>query len=269
MQNYLDLVQKILDTGVERSDRTGTGTISLFGEQLRFDLAAGFPLLTAKETHFKSIVHELLWLISGSTNIRYLTANDVHIWDEWADVNGELGPVYGKQWRQWEAYDGTILPAGEPPQATFKVIDQLQDVIQRIKTKPDDRRLIVTAWNPGDVPDMKLPPCHMMFQFYVANGKLSCHMYQRSADTFLGVPFNIASYALLTQMVASITNLALGELVISFGDVHLYLNHLEQAAEMLDRRTFLPPLPKVFLNAEVKNIDDFTYNDIVLHGYNP
>mgnify|MGYP001046188172 CR=1 FL=1 len=257
MQQYLDLLQHILDKGVQKHDRTGTGTISCFGYQMRFDLSEGFPLVTTKKLHLKSIIHELLWFLKGDTNIKYLKDNGVSIWDEWSDENGELGPVYGKQWRSWEGADR-------------KAIDQITDVIQQIKTNPDSRRLIVSAWNVADLPQMALMPCHTMFQFYVAdNGqgrpKLSCQLYQRSADVFLGVPFNIASYALLTMMIAQVCDLDAGEFIHSFGDVHLYNNHIEQAHLQLTRIPY--PMPAMRLNPEVKNIFDFTFEDFALEQY--
>ena len=254
MKQYLDLLQKILDEGVEKSDRTGVGTKSIFGHQMRFDLQEGFPLLTTKKVHLKSIIYELLWFISGSTNVRWLQENKVSIWDEWADENGDLGPVYGKQWRSWQTPDG-------------RSIDQLSQVIETIRNNPDSRRIIVCAWNPSDVDRMALPPCHCFFQFYVADGKLSCQLYQRSADTFLGVPFNIASYALLTMMVAQVCGLKPGEFVHTTGDTHLYLNHLEQAREQLSRQP--RALPQMKMNPEVKSIFDFKYEDFELVGYDP
>jgi thymidylate synthase len=254
MQQYLDLMRHILDKGVKKEDRTGTGTLSVFGYQMRFDLAEGFPLITTKKLHLKSIIHELLWFLKGETNIKYLKENGVKIWDEWADDNGELGPVYGKQWRSWAA------PSGE-------TIDQISQVIRQIKTNPDSRRLIVSAWNVADVDKMKLPPCHAFFQFYVAEGKLSCQLYQRSADVFLGVPFNIASYALLTMMVAQVCNLQAGEFIWTGGDTHLYLNHLEQVDLQLSREP--QALPQMLLNPAVKDIFGFTYGDFTLQNYNP
>jgi thymidylate synthase len=254
MRAYLDLVRDILDNGTEKRDRTGTGTLSVFGRQLRFDLSEGFPLVTTKRIHLKSVVHELLWFLAGDTNIRALNDHGVTIWDEWADENGELGPVYGRQWRSWEAPDG-------------RVIDQMAEVVDAIRRNPDSRRLIVSAWNPADVPAMALPPCHLLFQFYVAEGRLSCQMYQRSADVFLGVPFNIASYALLTQMVAHVTGLVPGDFVHSFGDTHLYLNHLEQAREQLTRAP--RPLPRVVLNPDVTDLFAFRFEDIEVVGYEP
>lgn len=252
MQQYQQLLQHILDNGVQKTDRTGTGTISCFGYQMRFDLQKGFPLVTTKKLHLKSIVHELLWFLKGETNISYLTDNGVSIWNEWADEKGELGPVYGKQWRSWEGANG-------------QTIDQISDLIQQIKKNPDSRRLIVSAWNVADLPHMALMPCHTLFQFYVADGKLSCQLYQRSADVFLGVPFNIASYALLTMMVAQVCDLEYGDFVHSFGDVHLYNNHIEQAKLQLTREPF--PLPKMKMNTAVKDIFGFSFSDFVLEDY--
>ncbi len=254
MQQYHDLMRHILANGTRKTDRTGTGTISVFGYQMRFNLAEGFPLVTTKKVHMKSIVHELLWFIQGDTNIKYLTDNGVSIWNEWADENGNLGPVYGKQWRNWAAPNG-------------KSIDQLLDVIEMIKKSPDSRRLIVSAWNPADVPNMALPPCHAFFQFYVADGKLSCQLYQRSADVFLGVPFNIASYALLTMMVAQVCDLDYGDFIWTGGDTHLYTNHLEQVDKQLARE--FRPLPSLKINPEVKDILAFTYEDFELQNYDP
>ncbi|WP_108396536.1 thymidylate synthase [Devosia submarina] len=254
MQPYLKLLSDILEHGVDKSDRTGTGTRSLFGYQMRFDLAKGFPLLTTKKLHLKSIIYELLWFIRGETNVRWLQERGVKIWDEWADENGDLGPVYGSQWRSWPAPDG-------------RQIDQLANVIESIKTKPDSRRHIVSAWNPAEVDDMALPPCHCLFQFYVANGKLSCQLYQRSADSFLGVPFNIASYALLTHMIAQVTGLEPGDFVHSFGDVHLYSNHFEQAKLQLTREP--RPLPRLQINPAIRSIEDFTFEDFEFIGYDP
>lgn len=254
MKQYLDLLKRIKEEGVTKGDRTGTGTMSVFGHQMRFNLAEGFPLLTTKKLHLKSIIHELLWFLKGDTNVRYLQENGVRIWNEWADENGELGPVYGHQWRSWSDNKGGT-------------IDQITNVIEQIKNNPDSRRLIVTAWNPADVEHMALPPCHCFFQFYVAEGKLSLQLYQRSADTFLGVPFNIASYALLLMMVAQVTNLQLGDFVYTTGDTHLYLNHLEQADLQLTRTP--RALPKMRLNPDVKSIFDFKYEDFTLEDYNP
>lgn len=252
MRQYLDLLQTILDDGVRKEDRTGTGTLSIFGHQMRFDLSEGFPAVTTKKLHFKSIIHELLWFLKGETNIAYLKENGVTIWDEWADSEGNLGPVYGAQWRSW--------PDGEGG-----TIDQISRLIEMIRTKPDSRRLIVSAWNVAEIEEMKLPPCHVLFQFYVADGKLSCQLYQRSADVFLGVPFNIASYALLTMMVAQVCNLQPGEFIHTFGDAHLYLNHLEQTRTQLERTPY--PLPTMRLNPDVASIFDFTYEDFELENY--
>ncbi|MBU0510808.1 MAG: thymidylate synthase [Chloroflexi bacterium] len=252
MQQYLDLMQHILDQGVEKQDRTGTSTLSVFGYQMRFDLGAGFPLLTTKKLHLKSIIFELLWFLQGDTNTQYLRDHGVRIWDEWADEDGNLGPVYGAQWRAWRTADGGF-------------VDQVSEVIQAIKTNPCSRRLIVSAWNVGEIEKMALPPCHLLFQFYVASGKLSCQLYQRSADVFLGVPFNIASYSLLTLMVAQVCNLEPGEFVHTFGDTHLYLNHLEQARLQLTRKPY--PLPEMRINPEVKDIFGFDYSDFDLAGY--
>ena len=252
MKQYLDLLTRILDEGVDKPDRTGTGIRSVFGHQMRFDLSEGFPLITTKKCHLKSIIHELLWFVAGDTNIHYLKEHGVSIWDEWADENGDLGPVYGHQWRSW-------------PNGTGRKIDQIEWVQNEIRTNPYSRRLVVSAWNPSDVPNMALPPCHLMFQFYVADGKLSCQMYQRSADTFLGVPFNIASYALLTLMMAQACELEPGEFVHSFGDAHLYHNHMDQAREQLTREPM--PLPAMKLNPAVKDIFAFTHNDFELEGY--
>jgi len=254
MRQYLDLMKHVLEHGTPKNDRTGTGTISVFGPQMRFDLAAGFPLLTTKKVHLKSIIHELLWFLKGETNIRYLKDNGVTIWDEWADERGDLGPVYGYQWRSWPAPDG-------------RHIDQISDVIDQIQRNPDSRRLIVSAWNVADLPRMALLPCHAFFQFYVAEGRLSCQLYQRSADFFLGVPFNIASYALLTMMVAQTCRLKLGEFVHTFGDAHLYLNHFEQAREQLARQP--RALPTMRLNPAVTSLFDFRYEDFVLDNYDP
>ena len=252
MREYLDLMQRILDEGVEKSDRTGTGTISVFGHQMRFDLSEGFPVVTTKKVHLKSVIHELLWFISGETNIGYLQDNGVRIWNEWADENGDLGPVYGKQWRRWKTQDGTE-------------VDQLAKAIDMIKTNPNSRRIIVSAWNAGELDEMALMPCHAFFQFRVANGKLDCQLYQRSADVFLGVPFNIASYALLTHMVAQVCGLEAGEFVHTIGDAHLYLNHLEQAKLQLSRQPL--SLPKLHLDQDIMDIDEFTYESITVEGY--
>jgi len=254
MRQYLDLMQHILHNGAEKHDRTGTGTRSVFGHQMRFTLDDGFPMLTTKKLHLKSIVHELLWFLAGDTNIKYLNEHGVRIWDEWADERGDLGPVYGQQWRSWPAKDG-------------QTIDQMTRVIDMIKRNPDSRRLIVTAWNPADVDKMALPPCHCLFQFYVADGRLSCQLYQRSADVFLGVPFNIASYALLTQMVAQVTGLKAGEFIHTFGDAHLYLNHLEQAKLQLSRSP--RRLPTMRLNSAVKDIFGFRFEDFAIQDYDP
>jgi thymidylate synthase len=254
MRQYHDLMQRVLDEGVRKTDRTGTGTLAVFGHQMRFDLTEGFPLVTTKKLHLKSIIHELIWFLRGDTNVRYLQENGVSIWDEWADAAGDLGPVYGRQWRSWAAPDG-------------QVIDQIAWVTNEIRNNPDSRRLIVSAWNPADIPRMALAPCHCLFQFFVAEGRLSCQLYQRSADVFLGVPFNIASYALLTQMMAHVTGLQPGEFVHSFGDTHLYLNHLEQTRLQLarDHRT----LPTLRLNPAVRRLEEFSFEDIVIEGYDP
>jgi thymidylate synthase len=252
MQAYLDLLQHIIDNGTEKSDRTGTGTTSVFGYQMRFDLQKGFPMVTTKKLHVKSIIYELLWFLKGDTNIKWLNENGVSIWDEWADENGELGPVYGHQWRSWTGADGTVH-------------DQIADVLKQIKTNPDSRRMIVNAWNVADLPKMALSPCHALFQFYVADGKLSCQLYQRSADVFLGVPFNIASYALLTMMIAQVTGLQPGEFIHTFGDVHLYSNHIEQAKLQLTRTPY--PLPTLKINPDVKDLEDFKYEDFTLENY--
>ena len=254
MKQYLDLLNRILTEGHRKTDRTGTGTMSVFGNQMRFDLADGFPLLTTKKLHLKSIIYELLWFLRGDTNIKYLKDHGVSIWDEWADENGDLGPVYGHQWRSWPAPDG-------------KTIDQLSEVIQTIKRNPDSRRMIVSAWNVAEVSKMALPPCHTLFQFYVAEGRLSCQLYQRSADVFLGVPFNIASYALLTMMIAQVCGLQPGEFIHTTGDTHIYLNHFDQVAEQLSRTP--KALPRMVLNPEVKDIFDFKYEDFRLEGYDP
>jgi len=254
MQQYLDLMRHVRTAGVEKSDRTGTGTLSVFGHQMRFDLSAGFPLVTTKKLHTKSIIHELLWFLKGDTNIAYLKANKVSIWDDWADEAGDLGPVYGRQWRSWPGRDGGT-------------IDQISDLMHALRTNPDSRRLVVSAWNPTDLPDMALAPCHCLFQFYVADGRLSCQLYQRSADIFLGVPFNIASYALLTMMVAQVAELEPGEFIHTLGDAHLYLNHLEQADEQLTRSP--RPLPRLEINKDVHSIFDFVFDDFSLSGYDP
>jgi thymidylate synthase len=254
MRNYLDLMQHVLSNGTQKSDRTGTGTLSVFGAQLRFDLNAGFPLLTTKKVHLKSILHELLWFLKGETNTQYLKEHGVSIWDEWASANGNLGPVYGYQWRSWPAPDG-------------RHIDQISQVLEQIRKNPDSRRMIVSAWNVADLDKMALMPCHAFFQFYVAGGKLSCQLYQRSADIFLGVPFNIASYAALTMMIAQVSGLKLGDFVHTFGDTHLYMNHLEQAREQLSRQP--RKLPTMRLNPAVKNLFDFKYEDFTLENYDP
>jgi thymidylate synthase len=254
MQNYLDLIQHILDRGVDKADRTGTGTRSVFGHQLRFALDEGFPLVTTKKLHLRSIIHELLWFLRGDTNIGYLHENGVRIWDEWADEQGDLGPVYGHQWRSWPTADGGT-------------IDQITAVVDQIRRNPDSRRLIVSAWNVGELEKMALPPCHVLFQFYVADGRLSCQLYQRSADVFLGVPFNIASYALLTMMVAQVTGLRPGEFIHTFGDVHLYSNHFEQAQLQLTRAP--RPAPRMILNPAVSSLFDFRYSDFTLEAYDP
>mgnify|MGYP000236583834 CR=1 FL=1 len=254
MQQYLNLLDRILTEGTKKSDRTGTGTISIFGNQMRFDMSKGFPLLTTKKLHLKSIIYELLWFLQGDTNVKYLQDHGVRIWNEWADENGELGPIYGHQWRSWPGHNG------EP-------IDQIKKVVEQIKNTPDSRRMIVSAWNVADIDDMKLPPCHCFFQFYVADGKLSLQLYQRSADTFLGVPFNIASYALLTMMIAQVCGLQPGEFIHTTGDTHIYLNHFEQVDLQLSREP--RPLPVMKLNPEVKSIFDFKYEDFSLEGYDP
>ncbi|GHV26645.1 thymidylate synthase [Bacteroidia bacterium] len=254
MKQYLDLLQRVLDEGAQKEDRTGTGTISMFGHQMRFNMAAGFPVMTTKKLHLKSIIYELLWFLNGDTNIKYLTDNGVRIWNEWADENGNLGPIYGHQWRSWADYNGGH-------------IDQMTEVINTIKNNPDSRRIIVSAWNVGDIPQMKLPPCHCFFQFYVADGKLSLQLYQRSADIFLGVPFNIASYALLLQMMAQVTGLQAGDFVHTLGDAHIYNNHLEQVKLQLSRDP--RPLPTMKINPDVKSIFDFKFEDFELAGYNP
>ena len=254
MKQYLDLLKRVKEEGVEKSDRTGTGTISIFGHQMRFHLDDGFPCLTTKKLHLKSIIYELLWFLKGDTNIHFLQENGVRIWNEWADADGNLGPVYGHQWRSWETTDG-------------KIVDQISDVVETIKHNPDSRRIMVCSWNVGDLPHMALPPCHCLFQFYVANGTLSLQLYQRSADIFLGVPFNIASYALLLQMMAQVTDLKAGDFIHTLGDAHIYLNHLEQVDLQLTREP--RPLPKMHINPDVKNIFDFKYEDFELTDYNP
>ena len=263
MEQYLDLLRRVRTEGTRKTDRTGTGTLSVFGHQMRFDLSQGFPLVTTKKLHVKSIIHELIWFLAGDTNVGYLKEHGVRIWDEWADAKGDLGPVYGKQWRSW--------PAGADPQnknaPDGKTIDQISDVVAELKRNPDSRRLIISAWNPADIPDMALAPCHCLFQFYVADGKLSCQLYQRSADIFLGVPFNIASYALLTMMMAQVTGLKPGDFVHTFGDAHLYLNHLEQADLQLSRTSRV--LPKMHINPNVPSIFDFKHADFRLEGYDP
>ena len=254
MQQYLNLLKHVKDVGFKKEDRTGTGTLSVFGYQMRFNLSDGFPILTTKKIHLKSVIHELLWFLSGNTNIEYLKENNVTIWDEWADENGNLGPVYGHQWRSWDAADGSS-------------VDQIADLIDQIKTNPDSRRLIVSAWNVGEIAKMKLPPCHAFFQFYVANNKLSCQLYQRSADIFLGVPFNISSYALLTMMIAQVCDLKLGDFVHTLGDAHIYLNHMDQVNEQLERSP--KPLPNMKINPLVKDIFNFKYDDFELVDYDP
>ncbi len=254
MRQYLDLLSHVLDTGVDRGDRTGTGTRAIFGHQMRFDLAEGFPLVTTKKLHLRSIIHELLWFLSGDTNIRYLRENGVTIWDEWADDTGELGPVYGHQWRAWPAPDG-------------RVIDQISQVVEEIRSNPESRRLIVSAWNPADIERMALPPCHCLFQFFVADGRLSCQLYQRSADIFLGVPFNIASYAMLTMMMAQVTGFGAGEFIHTLGDAHLYSNHFDQAREQLGREP--RPLPRLAINPDVHSLFDFVYEDFEVPDYDP
>ncbi|HWE18109.1 MAG TPA: thymidylate synthase [Hyphomicrobiaceae bacterium] len=254
MEQYLDLMRRVRTQGVRKTDRTGTGTLSVFGHQMRFDLGVGFPLVTTKRIHLKSVIHELLWFVAGDTNTKYLNANGVTIWDEWADENGDLGPIYGAQWRSWPAPDD-------------RSIDQLQEVVETLKTSPDSRRMVVTAWNPADLPDMALAPCHCLFQLYVAEGRLSCQLYQRSADVFLGVPFNIASYALLTLMLAQVCGLKPGDFVHTLGDAHLYLNHLEQANLQLARTP--RPLPRMRLNPEITGLFRFRYEDFELSGYDP
>jgi len=254
MQQYLDLMRRVRTQGVAKTDRTGTGTLSVFGHQMRFDLAAGFPLVTTKKVHVKSIIHELIWFLAGDTNTKYLNVNGVSIWDEWADENGDLGPIYGQQWRSWASPDG-------------RSVDQIAEAVETLKINPDSRRIIVTAWNPADLPDMALAPCHCLFQFYVSEGRLSCQLYQRSADVFLGVPFNIASYALLTMMMAQVTRLVPGEFIHTFGDAHLYRNHLEQADLQLSRSP--RALPRMKINRQVRSIFDFKFEDFELTGYDP
>jgi thymidylate synthase len=254
MRSYLDLLERILEEGARKNDRTGTGTLSVFGHQMRFRLADGFPLLTTKKLHLRSIIHELLWFLSGDTNIKYLRDNKVTIWDEWADANGDLGPVYGSQWRHWKTADG-------------REVDQIAQLVKGLRENPDSRRHLVSAWNPGEIPKMALPPCHALFQFYVANGKLSCQLYQRSADVFLGVPFNIASYSLLTLMLAQVVGLEPGDFVLTLGDAHLYLNHLEQARLQLTREP--RPLPRMRLDPSVKELLDFRFEHFTLEGYDP
>jgi len=254
MKQYLDLLQLVLDKGVKKSDRTGTGTLSVFGHQMRFDLAEGFPIITTKKIHLKSVIYELLWFLNGDTNTKYLKDHNVSIWDEWADENGDLGPIYGKQWVSWKDYHGGV-------------INQIEQAITQIKNNPDSRRIIVSSWNVGDLDAMALAPCHAFFQFYVADGKLSCQLYQRSADIFIGVPFNIASYGLLTMMIAQITGLKPGDFVHSFGDAHLYINHIDQAKEQLKREP--GKLPRMKINPDVNDIFSFQYNDFVLEGYDP
>jgi len=254
MDQYLDLLKRVRQNGARKTDRTGTGTLSVFGHQMRFDLADGFPLCTTKKLHLRSIIHELIWFLRGDTNISYLKRNGVTIWDEWADEDGDLGPIYGKQWRSWPTLDG-------------QAVDQISQVVEAIQTDPDSRRLIVSAWNPADIPDMALAPCHCLFQFYVAEGRLSCQLYQRSADVFLGVPFNIASYALLTMMVAQVSGLKPGDFVHTLGDAHLYLNHLEQADLQLQRTP--RALPSMAINPDVRSVFDFVYEDFTLEGYDP
>jgi len=253
MKQYLDLLQHVVEKGVEKNDRTGTGTISTFGYQMRFNLQDGFPLLTTKKVHLRSIIHELLWFLKGDTNVKYLNDNKVTIWDEWADVNGDLGPIYGHQWRSWDSEDHSI--------------DQIDEIINTLKHNPDSRRMIVSAWNVGKLQEMRLPPCHLLFQFYVANGTLSCQLYQRSADIFLGVPFNIASYALLTMMIAQVSGLKPGEFIHTLGDAHIYLNHMDQVKLQLSRD--LRPLPQMKINQEISNINNFVFDDFKLEGYDP
>ncbi|WP_028973480.1 thymidylate synthase [Spirochaeta cellobiosiphila] len=252
MKQYLDMMRYVLDKGIKKEDRTGTGTLSVFGYQARYDLEEGFPLVTTKKVHLKSIIHELLWFLQGDTNVKYLQENGVSIWNEWADKRGDLGPVYGSQWRSWHTRDG-------------RTIDQISQIIEMIKNTPDSRRILVSAWNVGEIDTMALPPCHAFFQFYIANGKLSCQLYQRSADVFLGVPFNIASYALLTMMIAQVTNLGLGEFIHTTGDTHIYMNHIEQSKLQLSRSPY--SLPKMVINTKVNDIFSFKYDDFKLEGY--
>ena len=254
MRQYLDLLETVLERGVQKQDRTGTGTLSIFGHQMRFDLSEGFPLLTTKKVYLRGVIYELMWMLRGDTNVEYLQGNRVHIWDDWADEEGDLGPVYGAQWRSWRG------PHGES-------IDQIDWVVDQIRTNPNSRRLVVSAWNPAEIDEMALPPCHTLFQFHVSQGQLSCQLYQRSADLFIGVPFNIASYALLTCMIAQVTNLQPGEFIHTFGDAHLYLNHLDQAREQLTRQP--RPLPQMKLNPEITSLTDFDYEDFTLKNYNP
>ena len=266
-KQYLELCRHILDNGVEKSDRTGTGTLSTFGYQMRFNLAEGFPLLTTKKLHWPSIAHELLWFLSGDTNTKYLRENGVRIWDEWADVNGDLGPVYGEQWRKWQPSKWEYVFEDGKEKLADNTIDQIAQVIEQIQTNPDSRRLLVNAWNVGELDEMALPPCHFAFQFYVANGRLSCQLYQRSGDVFLGVPFNIASYSLLTHMIAHVTGLEVGELVHTLGDAHIYSNHIEQVKTQLEREP--RSLPSLNIKRNVSDIDDFTFDDFEIVGYDP
>jgi thymidylate synthase len=270
MRQYLDLLNRVVNEGVDKDDRTGTGTKSIFGHQMRFDLSEGFPLVTTKRIHLKSLIHELLWMLAGSTNVRYLQAHGVRIWDEWADDAGDLGPIYGAQWRRWRGVASEKVDIGQGDfwrDSWIETDDQIIEVVEEIKRNPNSRRLIVSAWNPVDIPAMALPPCHCLFQFYVANGKLSCQLYQRSGDIFLGIPFNIASYALLTHMIAQVTGLEVGEFIHTIGDAHLYRNHMRQAVEQLCRDP--RPLPRLVLNPEVKDILSFGYEDIKVEGYDP